>query len=42
MVPRKAIRSATSCGFAGRPIGIPPRDSIIIFSHLDVAAMLGR
>jgi chromate reductase len=25
---RKAMRSATSRGFAGRPIGIPPRDAI--------------
>jgi hypothetical protein len=25
---KKAIRSATSRGFAGRPIGMPPRDAI--------------
>lgn len=28
---RKAIRLATSSGFAGRPIGIPPSESMIIF-----------
>jgi len=28
---RKAIKSATSCGLAGRPTGIPPSQSMMIF-----------
>ncbi len=28
---RKVMRSATSCGLAGRPSGMPPRESMMIF-----------
>lgn len=28
---RKAIKSATSCGFTGRPSGMPPSASMMIF-----------